>query len=337
MTDQELARALFAAGILTQEQVQHAALQLTPTRNFAQVVVDMGWATPAQITQFNPNALDVGALAGAMPFAPIPDAPSPTSTSSADASPKANTVDNSAINEGWQMVSANLGVWVGAILLAGILIMAFSMISDGIINQIMPAPEFDATSVSDPSNIAGPVIAYFAGLVPSTVVSTLLGIPIQAFFLGGFTIMGLNQLRTGKANLGDLFKAGPHFFPLIILTLFLQIAQFSFFLCCIPGFVVFGLLMFATPLLIERKMNPLEAMSNSWNTLKGQTMAATMVIFLLGLLQIAGALACGIGLLFTLPIWITTEIVLYGRFFPSGALAPQDRDDYPPPPIPSPF
>lgn len=56
MTDQELARALFNAGLLTQEQVQSAAAQRGAGRNFAQTVVALGWLTPDQIIAIDPNA-----------------------------------------------------------------------------------------------------------------------------------------------------------------------------------------------------------------------------------------------------------------------------------------
>ncbi|HEY0074556.1 MAG TPA: hypothetical protein VGB77_10670 [Abditibacteriaceae bacterium] len=70
MTDQELARALFEAGILTQEQVQAAAAQRTPTRNLAQVVVDNGWASREQIIQIAPQAL--GSSSEVTSFGPPP-------------------------------------------------------------------------------------------------------------------------------------------------------------------------------------------------------------------------------------------------------------------------
>lgn len=75
MTDQELARALFQAGLLTQEQVQTAAGQRAPGRNFAQTVVGMGWVTPEQIAQFDPNALS-GPLD--VPTPPTPPTSPPT-------------------------------------------------------------------------------------------------------------------------------------------------------------------------------------------------------------------------------------------------------------------
>jgi hypothetical protein len=57
MTEQDLAQALMNAGLLTQAQVESAAARRTPQKNFAQVLVELGWVTPEQIAQFDPNAL----------------------------------------------------------------------------------------------------------------------------------------------------------------------------------------------------------------------------------------------------------------------------------------
>jgi hypothetical protein len=342
MTDQELARALFEAGILTQEQVQTAAAQRSATQNFAQVVVQMGWATPTQIAQFDPNAL------GAQTPPPVPSAPPmPTATPIPSATPnygassygasgastptapgKAGIVDTSAIGEGWQMVSSNLGTWIGATVIAGIIAIVYSQLTSLITNRMMPDP-----TTIDPSNM----MPYFMGLIPSIVAGNFLGIPLNAFIYGGFTIMGLNQLRKGTASIGDLFQIGPYFVSLLIFTVIFSIASLSYLLCCFVGLAIHGLLMFALPLMIERNMNPMEAMGTSWNTLKGQTGSVLLLMILLVLLLLVSAIPCGLGLLVTFPLWIMTEMVLYKRFFPAGGNTTQDQGNYPPPPIPSPF
>lgn len=66
MTDQELARALFNAGLLTQEQIQSAAAQRSAGQNFAQTVVSLGWLSADQITQIDPTAF--GGSAGVTSF-----------------------------------------------------------------------------------------------------------------------------------------------------------------------------------------------------------------------------------------------------------------------------
>ena len=128
MTDQELARALFEAGLLTQEQVQTAAAQRAPNKNFAQTVVQLGWVTPAQIAQFDPNALNDQAATTPLPMPTAPPTSGPwqsgtgASAAASYGAPAGGgnpgaTVDLSAIGEAWQLVQAQLGTWVAAILI----------------------------------------------------------------------------------------------------------------------------------------------------------------------------------------------------------------------------
>ena len=56
MTEQELASALFNAGLLTRQQIEAAAAERSPHKNFAQVVVEKGWVSPAQIAQIDSQA-----------------------------------------------------------------------------------------------------------------------------------------------------------------------------------------------------------------------------------------------------------------------------------------
>jgi type II secretory ATPase GspE/PulE/Tfp pilus assembly ATPase PilB-like protein len=57
MSEQELARALVQAGLLTVEQARQAARERSGQRGFAQVVVDRGWVEPARLREIDSFAL----------------------------------------------------------------------------------------------------------------------------------------------------------------------------------------------------------------------------------------------------------------------------------------
>lgn len=75
MTEQELAAALFNAGLMTREQIEAAAAERAPHKNFAQVVVSKGWVSPAQIAQFDPHALATPVAPSAFDFRDFNQAP----------------------------------------------------------------------------------------------------------------------------------------------------------------------------------------------------------------------------------------------------------------------
>ena len=75
MTDQELAAALFNAGLLTREQIEAAAAERTTQKKFAQVVVAKGWLSAAQISQFDADALPKQDTFDASAFSQTPATP----------------------------------------------------------------------------------------------------------------------------------------------------------------------------------------------------------------------------------------------------------------------
>ena len=91
MNEQELAGALFNAGLLTRQQIEAAAAERTPHKNFAQVVVEKGWVSPAQIAQLDPNAF----LTLASPHQTSPNQAMPALDTSAFSLPT-NQVTNAA-------------------------------------------------------------------------------------------------------------------------------------------------------------------------------------------------------------------------------------------------
>jgi type II secretory ATPase GspE/PulE/Tfp pilus assembly ATPase PilB-like protein len=57
MTEQELAKALVATGLLSPQQVQTAAQMRRPGHGLAQIIVDKGWVNQIDILQVDPEAL----------------------------------------------------------------------------------------------------------------------------------------------------------------------------------------------------------------------------------------------------------------------------------------
>jgi hypothetical protein len=78
MNEQELAAALFNAGLMTREQIEAAAAERAPHKNFAQVIVQKGWVSPAQIAQFDPHALAAPVAPSAVDVFAFSQAPNST-------------------------------------------------------------------------------------------------------------------------------------------------------------------------------------------------------------------------------------------------------------------
>lgn len=111
MTDQELARAMVARGLLSNHQVQQAAQQRGGGKSFAQVVVDLGWASMMDIADIDPAAFQSQQPSTpdntpAHPSAPVErvhaQAPAPVATQNGVAQPEyvaAATSDSSLVDD----------------------------------------------------------------------------------------------------------------------------------------------------------------------------------------------------------------------------------------------
>jgi len=165
------------------------------------------------------------------------------------------------------------------------------------------------------------VASFLLNLVP--VVGLLSGIP-GMILAGGIYKAALKHVRGEAIAVADLFDIGDIVGPLIVAGILVNIGtSIGMLLCVLPGIVVAGLWMFTTPLIVDRGMDGVAAMRESWNVLKGQWAMAAVFIFVVGIVGVIGVLGCGVGVLFTMPIAFLSSALLYRDFFPEGA-APVD-------------
>jgi len=165
-----------------------------------------------------------------------------------------------------------------------------------------------------PQPTVGQIIGGIASQIIQWIVSSGLG--------GGAYYMGIKHIRGEAVSIGDLFSK-IHLTPRIMgasLLMGLAIAAGMIFLI-IPGLIVAGLLMLTIPLIVDKDMGAVEALGESWNALKHDWMIAPVYLFALAIVSALGALALGIGVIFTYPIFFLGTASVYRDFF----LAPRDR------------
>ena len=136
---------------------------------------------------------------------------------------------------------------------------------------------------------------------------------IQIVFWILTTIIGMGLIKIAlrftddqKPDISDLYRQYPLFFKFFAGELLSAIATFlGFILFIIPGIIIFIRLYFVNLLIIDERFGPIQAIKKSWRMTQGQFWN----LFLFGLvllgLNILGALALLIGLLWTIP---TTSI-----------------------------
>jgi ribosomal protein L40E len=207
------------------------------------------------------------------------------------------------IGEGWNMFAAEWKVWVLNTLL---LLMAIfvPMLGLYILFILMAAA---SSSSGDPAVGFAMLLLMFAG---GLLVSLL-----SSYLAAGMYHTAFKQLRGEPISTRDMFSAER--FPQvlgasILVGIFTVIGTM---LCVIPGFIVAGALYFTIPLVVERRLSITEAIQASRDATRGDLFKFVLFAVVVSLIAQAGAYACYVGLLATMPLHYTIAAIAYRDCF----------------------
>jgi uncharacterized membrane protein len=221
----------------------------------------------------------------------------------------------SAIGEAWEFVKQSWGVWVVTIL---IVLIGFSVLN-GILASVFriePLREFGAFRF--PLRTGGDWLR------------AILNTIVSGFFLGGMVRMACQQVRGFPVRVDTLFSVVDVLPELLLGSVLYGLASLIGFACLLlPGFILQGVLMFTLPLIVDGRLPATRSMAESWRVLKGQWLSATVFHLVLWAISGIGACFCGVGLLFTAPIYSLGIAILYRDFFLSkGFMKPSPYTRY---------
>ena len=217
------------------------------------------------------------------------------------------------ISEGWKMFTEQWKAWV---LLALGYFMVMLVPSIAVMFAVFSAAFASAASQAGPYGRSAPPTFPFFIVFVVTMLSLVVLLPLSAYFKGGMYKSAFKQLRGGRLEFRDLFSAGDCFLPLLGETILVGlVVLIGTMFCIIPGFVAAGLLMFAAPLCVERKMGVIEAMRASYEMTKQNILIFTLFAFILQLIVSAGTYICYVGVLATYPLMFTMAAVAYRDCF----------------------
>ena len=227
-------------------------------------------------------------------------------------------VNFDVISRAWELLKPTIGTWIVACLIYGGATLFLSLITNMISGSGNPLPMPVPTGVPGEFQTPPPVMPN----IPMLVIGNLVQFIISQFLMAGLYRMAINQARGEAPNLGTIFSTVDVLPALLGAALLTSLAVFAgAIFCVLPGLLLAGLYMFATPLVVDRRLGAIDAMSTSFNALKPQMWSALAFILVVGLLGGAGILLCGVGVLITAPLAILSIALLYRDFFPQPALA----------------
>jgi hypothetical protein len=223
-----------------------------------------------------------------------------------------------AIGDGWELFKKQWGTWV----VTSLIVMVANSVLCGLAVSLLPG----LSDVHiDENGIRG------TAAQGSTFLLTLVESLINGFLYGGMFRMACLQLRGRRIHVSDLFGITDVFGRLFVgLTLSFVFFWIGLSCCVLPGLVISSVLIFVPPLIVDGGHRGFEAVQESWRALKGQMLSATLFQCVVVILHGLGVVFCGVGLLFTMPLYPLAVSVLYRDFFVEQGKAdpgkPEHRD-----------
>ncbi|MAI77636.1 MAG: hypothetical protein CL917_01700 [Deltaproteobacteria bacterium] len=132
----------------------------------------------------------------------------------------------------------------------------------------------------------------------------------------GIWAMGLRQSCGADVPFKTLFAYFHLLLPILgMMILFYVFVLVGFALLVIPGVYLLISYIFALPLILDKGLGPFEALETSRKALHSHWFQALGIFLSLMLLNLMGGALAGIGLIWTVPLSILTQSVMYRRVF----------------------
>jgi hypothetical protein len=152
-----------------------------------------------------------------------------------------------------------------------------------------------------------PQVAAVVGQVVSlsgNLLQGYLGIGALRFYLG--------QVRGQDVSLLEVFRGWPWLLPIFLGNLLVGLAAVASILLLFIPMVVLGLgWMFWQAFVVDEDMGAVDALTASWRLTKGSKVDLFVFGLVVGMLNLAGVLLCGLGLVVTIPLSGLASMMVY--------------------------
>ena len=151
-------------------------------------------------------------------------------------------------------------------------------------------------------------------------VGGLFGPIIWALLMPGMVKAGLKQIRGGTVAIDDLFSGTGLFLGALVIMIASGIGGIA---CGVGAIVTGALFCLALPLLVDKNLDMGKALETSYAITKQNFMFFLVYTFVMAIVGSIGAIAFGIGIIVTFPMFVLGMVVAYERTVnPAAAPAP---------------
>lgn len=214
-----------------------------------------------------------------------------------------------AIGEAWRLFQEQTGTWI----LAGLVVLLVEAALEAAVASAFHRPLPPGGGGFRP---AVPPAGRLVGYVAASLISGCL--------LAGMFRMACRQVRGLPVRVSDLFGVTDVGREVVIGVVLAALAVFvGAMFCVLPGLIAAGVLMFTLPLIVDGRLAAPDAIRTSWHVLKGEWLSAAVFQFVLNIVAGLGICLCGVGILFTMPLYSLSVAVLYrDAFLQKGPAGP---------------
>ena len=206
------------------------------------------------------------------------------------------------LSEAWQRVKGTKGIIIGGFIVFYVALFAATAVLG-----------FIFCGLASEDNIAGIIIAQLI----ITVLASALSYP----FLAGLNMVGIRRAADQPVSFNEIFSHFGRLVPLLITAVVMMVLVYvGMLLLIIPGIYLSVAYMLAIPLVVERGLSPWQALETSRKAISQHWFKVFGLFLLLGIIMGLSMIPVGIGLIWTIPLFIISMGVLYRTIF--GVLPP---------------
>jgi len=156
------------------------------------------------------------------------------------------------------------------------------------------------------------LLAFILMAVVFLVINSVIPVVLAGPLIAGFHVACIRKMMSGRAEVGDLFKAFDRFGACLLAGLVISVfVSLGFLFCLIPGFILMAMYQFAFLFIVDRKMDFWAAMQASHDLVRKDYFGFTLFVLALMLVNVAGAMLCFVGLLVTVPLHYASITAAY--------------------------
>ena len=221
------------------------------------------------------------------------------------------------ISEAWTVFSREAAIWIGAILLYGVVITVFTLAIDLVFGGIMfhPYAQFTGGTASQPSALPTRInntSAMTDNLPPlETVIMAFVSWIFESFAMVSLSGLAIKQLRGQHVSFSDALGGMPNLGNALLVTMLAAILYVAgFFALCVGMFVALAFMMPIFALTADGEP-VLAAFGKSFRAMKNDWLTAAGFVFVWMLIYLVSAIPCYLGLLATLPMTVIFGAIAY--------------------------